>query len=730
MGTGWRRAFCTTIPRDTREAITTPLEEQSQSQNQNQRLSPSPSLNSSRSYAKLGFQSGGSSNPSTPGLRCKTSNNTNDNVVVYTQTPSTNDDLITPKLLHCKTTPKSYTKIKSFGSNPSSPRSPFSILKKTLRLSRNSCGVCMQSVKTSQGMAIYTAECSHTFHFPCIATRIRNQNSLICPVCNNTWKDVPLLAIHKLEQETQFDEKKSKKVQAEQSPKITQQETKAYDDDEPLVSPTASTKFIPIPEAREQEVEEFQGFFVNPLSSDIAYLHDKDGRNVEVSLLPEAAVISVGRTHETYAVVLKVKAPTLPPPPPTHVLDPARRAPIDLVTVLDVSESMSGAKLQMLKRAVGLLISSLGSADRLCIIAFAATPKRLMPLRRMTPQGQGLARSIIDRLVCSQGSSICEALKKATKVLDDRRHKNTVASIILLSDGQDDSVQANHNNNDKNTNQRRESPQVSSTRFAHVEIPVRSSGFCPEPAVDAFSKCVSGLLSVVVQDLKIQIGFSHGSDSAEISAIYSCHARPTVMNSSCILVGDLYAEEEREYLVEMKVPIPSSAVVGSHSHHHVFSVRCSYKDPATQELIYGGEHPLLVPRPRNSTVGLGYPKIEQRFKNRFITVRAIGESRRLFEHNEVSSAMQLLSSARALLIQSTPDSAGEYVRELDVELAELQWKQMMMIQRRRMTEREIGLFLDESEEPVTPLSARKSAKVAQIKNRVSSDLHGFENARF
>ncbi|KAL2509377.1 von Willebrand factor [Forsythia ovata] len=132
--------------------------------------------------------------------------------------------------------------------------------------------------------------------------------------------------------------------------------------------------------------------------------------------------------------------------------------------------------------------------------------------------------------------------------------------------------------------QQRESPQVLSTCFAHVEIPVRSSGFCPEPVVDAFSKCVSGLLSVVVQDLKIQIGFSHGSNPAEISAIYSCHVRPTVMNSSYILVGDLYAEVEREYMVEMKVPISSTAVVGSHSHHHMFSVRCSYKDLATQEL--------------------------------------------------------------------------------------------------------------------------------------------------
>ncbi|CAA2976736.1 uncharacterized protein LOC111409016 [Olea europaea subsp. europaea] len=706
MGTGWRKAFCTTIPRDRREAITTPVEDQS------------PTL---RSYAKLGFQSCGSSNPSTPRLPCKAAINncTNDNVGIYTQTPSTNDDLIS---LQCRTTPKSYSKIKSFGSNPSSPRSPFSILKKTLRLSRNSCGVCMQSVKTSQGMAIYTAECSHTFHFPCIATRVKNQNSLICPVCNTTWKDVPLLSnIRKLQEQTQFDETKYNRVQAEQSPKITQQETRAFNDDEPLVSPK---KFIHIPEANEEKDEagdEFQGFFVNPIASNSTYLQDKDGINVEVNLLPEASVISVGRTHQTCAVVLKVKAPALPPPQPTHVLDPARRAPIDLVTVLDVSESMRGAKLQMLKRAVGLLISSLGSADRLCIIAFAASPKRLMPLRRMTAQGQGFARSIIDRLVCSQGSSVCEALKNATKVLDDRRHKNPVASIILLSDGQDDSVQANNTSTAAGaaTNHRRESPQVSSTRFAHVEIPVRSSGFSPEPAVDAFSKCVSGLLSVVVQDLKIQIGFSRGSDPAEISAIYSCHVRPTAMNSSCIVVGDLYADEEREYLVEIRAPIGSH----SRSQHHVFSVRCSYKDPATQELIFGGENPLLVPRPRHNAIGSRSSIVEQRLKNRFITVRAIGESRRLIEHDKVTRAMQLLSSAHALLIQYTSESASEYVRELDVEL-------QTMIQRRRIIGREMGLFVDEREEPLTPTSARRAAeKLAKMKNRVSG-LHGFENAKF
>ncbi|PPR82462.1 hypothetical protein GOBAR_AA38255 [Gossypium barbadense] len=399
--------------------------------------------------------------------------------------------------------------------------------------------------------------------------------------------------------------------------------------------------------------------------------------------------------------------------------------------------SMTGAKLQMLKRAMRLVISSLGSADRLSIVAFSATSKRLLPLRRMTAQGQRAARRIIDRLACGQGTSVGDALRKATKVLEDRRERNPVASIMLLSDGQDERVQSNA------SNQRHHSSHASSTRFAHIEIPVhafgfgQSGGYSHEPAEDAFAKCVGGLLSVVVQDLRIQLSFASGSAPAEITAVYSCNGKPTVLTSGSVRLGDLYAEEERELLVELKVP---TSAVGS---SHVMCVRCLYKDPAAQEVVYGRDQALLVPRPND--VRLSAPKIEQ-LRFFFISTRAIAEARRLIEcSNDLTSAYHLLGSARALLMQSNSQSAEEYARGLEVELAELHWRkqQMMEIQRRRVNERErereresMTVVMDENGEPLTPSSAwraaEKLAKVAMMKkslNRVS-DLHGFENARF
>ncbi|XP_010275508.1 PREDICTED: uncharacterized protein LOC104610543 [Nelumbo nucifera] len=791
MGTGWRRAFCTSIPRDPDNTVAT----------EKQQRGPSPSP-SPRSCTKFGLFLSGGSNPSTPRLHSKSISST-PRFQSNPSTPRLQSQPVSTPSLRCRTTapatvpaPSSHdtprlqcntttATTKSPGlfhaSDASSPRSPsrFALFKSSLRLSRNGCGICLQSVKSGQRTAIFTAECSHAFHFPCIASHVKKHGSLVCPVCNANWREVPLLAVHKNLQSTDedvVDNKQDKthgavnKLQEKRRESITPRDVKTkynqqskpsdsrvYDDDEPLLSPTAGARFVPIPEADENEgeeendvddeIDEFQGFFVNPIRSSSYKETDETAintgvlRNVEVRMLPEAAVVSVDRSHETYVVALKLKAPPSSARnsnTTSALLDPGRRAPIDLVTVLDVSGSMTGAKLQMLKRAMRLVISSLGSSDRLSIVAFSASPKRLMPLRRMTASGQRSARRIIDRLVCGQGTSVSDALRKATKVLEDRRERNPVASIMLLSDGQDERISNNSANRRCPT-----SSNVSSTRFAHLEIPVHAFGFGEnggrhshdhEPAEDAFTKCVGGLLSVVVQDLRIQLGFCPGSAPAEISAVYNCSGRPTVFRSGSVRLGDLYAEEERELLVELKVP--AAAAVGAT--HHVMSVRCSYRDPATQELINGKEHALLIPRPQ--AIRSSSPKIE-RLRNFYVSTRALVEARRLVERNELSSAYNMLSSVRALMMQSTSSiCADEYLRSLEAELAELHWQ--LQIQRRSggpggrgTTERE-AIYVDENGEPLTPSSAWRAAerlaKVAIMKkslNRVS-DLHGFENARF
>lgn len=559
----------------------------------------------------------------------------------------------------------------------------------------------------------------------------------MCPVCNSEWKELPLLSIHDAQKPVKVEEKTIREVspspKAKRDVKFTNESNfqgrpilKVYNDDEPLISPTSGAWFNPIPESDEYDeendnvVEEFQGFFVDANVKPVKE-SSVNFTTFEARLLPEAAVVSVGRSYETYVIILKLKAPPA-------LARTARRAPIDLVMVLDVSGKMKVQNIQMMKRAMRLVISSLSSSDRLSIVAFSTTSKRLLPLRRMTTSGKRSARRIVDAIVAldGTGTSASDALKKAAKVLEDRRECNPVASIMLLSDGPNISSTTTIS-----TNQRYQSSIVSTcTRFNNLEIPVHSIGL-NQSNDEIFTKFIGGVLNVVVQDLRVQLGFVSGSGPAEVAAVYSHTNRPAVLGSGSLRFGDFYAEEERELLVELKVP---TSAIGA---HHVLSVRCSYKDPSTQELVYCKEQALLVPRPhavRSST-----PNI-QRLRDLFISTRAMAESRRMIERNDLTGAHHMLSSARALLVQSNSSSAGEFVHGLETELSELHYRRQNQARalsqqphRRRIN---VQQREDDKAEPLTPISAWRAAerlaKVAIMRkslNRVS-DLHGFEDARF
>ncbi|XP_075510555.1 E3 ubiquitin-protein ligase WAV3-like [Primulina tabacum] len=690
MVLGWRRAFCTSIPKD-RERDSPIIKEKSET-------NPSPTIGS-----RFG---GFFSNPSTPRmqsqpvfsptLRCRTTVNTPSARPNAAVQPSSAPQ--SPKL-RCKTriAPRFFTR-----STPSSPRSPntFSLLKSSLRLSKSRCEICLESLKTGQGTAIFTAECRHSFHFPCIAAQVRKQCSLICPVCNSTWKEIHLSP-------STPSPTQNRAQDFEQKRDVKKPILKVYNDDEPLSSPTSGARFNPIPESDEYEDvnDDFPGFF----AANNVVLKEVKMQKVEFGLLSETAVVSVGKSSETYAVVLKIRAPEAST---KH----ARRAPIDLVTVVNVGRSMNLEKIHLMKKAMRTVVSSLTAADRFSIVAFSSTSKRLLPLRRMTTAGKKSARRIIDAIIPLDDSatSAMDSLKKAAKVMEDRREKNPAAAFVLFSDGH------------------RGGSAVSHTLFS--EIPLHSvnlSVSINELPDETLAKCITNSLSIVIQDLKFQLGFTPDSAPSEISAIYSSHGgQPIFIGSgpSWCIMGDLCSNEEREVLIELKVQSPFA--VGATVAHRRLSVRCQYKDPSTQELmIHDKEGAILIPCPR--VIGSSFSRESQRLRCLFVTTRALAESRRMTDRNDIAGAYHMLASARALILQS--GSGEEFVRGLESELADLSWRRQDQALQRRNN---LNHSHEREAEPLTPTSAWRAAerlaKLAIMKkslNRVS-DLHGFENARF
>ena len=258
------------------------------------------------------------------------------------------------------------------------------------------------------------------------------------------------------------------------------------------------------------------------------------------------------------------------------------REGLDLVAVLDVSGRMDGEKIDSVKKAMAFVIMKLTPVDRLSIVAFSGAAKRLLPLRRMTRQGQRAARQIVDRLVvCAaaastqgqeeqqQSACVGDALRKATKVLEDRRDRNPVATVMLLSDTQQQQQPAAADYYSASRKQQFGRPAVApATRFTHVEIPI---GDAPPPLVvaeeekaeppveHAFARCLGGLVSVVMQEVHLELAFPTG----EITAVYSCGPGQQAVALAgggggagvSVRLGEMYAEEERELLVEVRTPL-------------------------------------------------------------------------------------------------------------------------------------------------------------------------------
>jgi Mg-chelatase subunit ChlD len=130
----------------------------------------------------------------------------------------------------------------------------------------------------------------------------------------------------------------------------------------------------------------------------------------------------------TFRAMVSVQAP---------LYKPSNRAPLDLVAVLDRSGSMSGAKMELVKRSMELVVKQLNSNDKLSIVAFDTSVSTLLPLISMDQAGKQRASEAIQAVHAGGGTNLCDGLMQGISQLRERvaQSKNDVASIFLFTDG-------------------------------------------------------------------------------------------------------------------------------------------------------------------------------------------------------------------------------------------------------------------------------------------------------
>ncbi|GAV82911.1 VWA domain-containing protein/zf-RING_2 domain-containing protein [Cephalotus follicularis] len=557
------------------------------------------------------------------------------------------------------------------------------------------CAICLGSLR-AKGQAIFTATCSHSFHFNCIATNVKHGNRT-CPSCRSEWKDIPFQAPSNLNM-----------GRARVSPYVAPPED---------IRLSGALRNFRLPSPPHREPHRFSDDEPLPATSKDSALPSRP-QTLTINAFPELNAVSASDCSPNFGVLVRICAPPLRDDAPC--LD---RAPIDLVTVLDVSSSMAG-KLSLLKLAVCFIIQNLGPSDRLSIVTFSSTAHRIFPLRRMSDGGHEDAIRVINSLSSNGGTNIVEGLKKGVRVLEERREHNSVASIILLSDGQDTYNFHNHyqshsmqNQPSSNARQKLEylnlmpvsicsTPSKFSDGVQQPTIPVHTFGFGSEHdstsmhaisdasggtysfiesidiLQDAFARCIGGLLSVVAQDLRLTV--MSVTPTVQIKSISSGKYKSEVVdggNRAVVTVGNLYADEEKEFLVYISIPVSLTAEGEERlAKTSLLIPLCSYKDSASMEVVHVEGEKVEVQRPEvlSPTDKIVCLEVDRQ-KNRLWVAEAIADAKAMAEMGNLEDAQALLTLRRLTLLSSASAQAGDILCNwLEAEMREIRARMASM----------------------------------------------------
>ncbi|KAB5519008.1 hypothetical protein DKX38_023327 [Salix brachista] len=362
----------------------------------------------------------------------------------------------------------------------------------------NLCAICLDplsySTGNSPGQAIFTAQCSHAFHFACISSNVRH-GSVTCPICRAQWTQLPRnlnmpcsLSCNQADPIFQILDDSIANFRVHRRSFLR---SARYDDDDPIEPdqtpnhPRLDLSLVPIPLT----------IFHHPRTQHYHHHYSLTSSSL-LSHPPASYACTSSSNRRKTAAYLSVRL--------------ANQRPTDMILVA----SPNGPHLRLLKQSMALVVFSLRPMDRLAIVTYSSAAARVFPLRRMTSYGKRTALQVIDRLFYMGQADPIEGLKKGIKILEDRAHKNPQSTILHLSD--------------------------SPTRSYHaismqVPIPIHrfhvgfgfgtSNGF----VMHEFEEFLARLLGGVIRDVQLRIG-----DEARI-----------------IRLGELRGGEERRIVLEV-----------------------------------------------------------------------------------------------------------------------------------------------------------------------------------
>lgn len=289
--------------------------------------------------------------------------------------------------------------------------------------SKNMCTICLEpllnsNASSSPGKAVFTSQCSHSFHLSCISSNIRH-GSISCPICRAQWSRLPR-TLHppcwlSRNQDDPIIRILDDSISTFRVHRRSFLRTACYNDDDPVepeahaaCQPRLCFSLLPLEVPQTPSPSNFWSCAHHPSPNPYLSPGQNSHEHLTGSLSPWYK-----RKRAAYLCV--------------------RLAPLQAIDLVLVA-SPNGPHLRLLKQLIALVVFSLRPVDRLAIVSYSSAAARIFPLRRMTSYGKRAALQVIDRLFYAGHADPVEGIRKGIKILKDRTHENPYSSILYLSD--------------------------------------------------------------------------------------------------------------------------------------------------------------------------------------------------------------------------------------------------------------------------------------------------------
>lgn len=321
-----------------------------------------------------------------------------------------------------------------------------------------------------------------------------------------------------------------------------------------------------------------------PTPSKLTTIKDK----VHLSMKLKYKQIKANNTSQTYPMLVTLTADEIE----------NSKTSMDLVCVLDVSGSMQGMKIQLLKQTFPILLDLLNENDRLSIVIFNSSSKKITPLLRMDSKGKEITLNRVNSINASGGTNIGNGMKLAFDILHSRKKVNEVTGIFLLSDGIcEKDAYFTVNQLFKNTND----CSINTFGFGSDHDPILMSSIAAikdgnfyfveelNKVDESFGDCLIGLQSVLAKNIEFAI---KPIDSVVFKGVKIVDAYGTdgtwQKNNGTYLTSmkQLFSGKSRNFVLEIEIP---KANVDSNLLNDIPSVIIANAEVTMTGLIETGE---------------------------------------------------------------------------------------------------------------------------------------------